>query len=247
LITGDHTEPTWLDARDRFVTERVFTLEPMLAGEQVIPALRFDLGSAAGEPDQILTQPIAITVTTLLPGGATDAEATAQAELGSIRDIVEPTSSTPFWLLALLTLVVIGGGGLAIILLRRSRRRPRPEPAADQVALAALDELLGSAVLQAQQWDIFFAELSLILRRFLEARFDLQAPQRSTEEFLREARGAAVFQPDQVGRLDHFLHRADLVKFAAAEVHESEAREAADQVRDFVLKASSQRSHGEDA
>ncbi len=246
LITGDHREPTWLDSRDRFVTERTLTLEPMLAGPQAIPALRFDLQSASGEPDQILTDPVAIAVTSLLPEAETEAEKAA-GDLSEIRSIVEPTSPTPAWLWGLLVLVLLGGVGLTVFFVQKRRHRPQIAAPADQVALAALENLLRSGLLEGRQWDAFFSQLSTILRRYIEARFDLHAPQRSTEEFLREARGAALLGPEQVEELDRFLHRADLVKFAAAQVNGAEAKEAAEGVRAFIADTRSIATNGEGA
>ena len=56
-------------------------------------------------------------------------------------------------------------------------------------ALARLDELdlLGKGDLEG-----YFVYLSAILREFVERRFGLRAPERTTEEFLREAQAAGL-------------------------------------------------------
>jgi hypothetical protein len=52
----------------------------------------------------------------------------------------------------------------------------------------------------------------------LEERFELQAPDRTTEEFLDELRWRPVLSGQQKDLLRDFLVRCDLVKFAKAEL-----------------------------
>ena len=63
------------------------------------------------------------------------------------------------------------------------------------------------------------------LRVYLEERFDFQAPERTTEEFLHELRGTRLLSPGQKESLGEFLQRCDLVKFARYEPGEPELRD----------------------
>lgn len=63
------------------------------------------------------------------------------------------------------------------------------------------------------------------IRVYLEERFDFRAPERTTEEFLRELGGTMLLTSDQKQSLGHFLERCDLVKFAKYEPAEPELRE----------------------
>ena len=51
----------------------------------------------------------------------------------------------------------------------------------------------------------------------MEERFDLHAPERTTEEFLAELQGSYVLTASQKETLADFLMRCDLVKFARYE------------------------------
>ena len=62
-------------------------------------------------------------------------------------------------------------------------------------------------------------------RFYLEERFDFRAPERTTEEFLRELAGTKLLLPDQKESLGEFLESCDLVKFAKYEPGEKELRE----------------------
>jgi hypothetical protein len=59
----------------------------------------------------------------------------------------------------------------------------------------------------------------------LEERFNFHAPERTTEEFLRELAGTKLLLPDQKDSLGNFLASCDLVKFAKYEPGEKELRE----------------------
>jgi len=86
---------------------------------------------------------------------------------------------------------------------------------------------------------LFCIEVSDALRLYLEERFHLRAPERTTEEFLEELRRAPVLTTDQKACLADFLERCDLVKFARFEPTESALRE----LRDSALRLVDETSH----
>ncbi|MGH7940988.1 MAG: hypothetical protein ACREE6_06220 [Limisphaerales bacterium] len=63
------------------------------------------------------------------------------------------------------------------------------------------------------------------VRRYLEERFAFHAPERTTEEFLRELSETDLLSAAQKESLGQFLENCDLVKFAKYEPAESELRE----------------------
>ena len=63
------------------------------------------------------------------------------------------------------------------------------------------------------------------VRWYLEERFDFRAPERTTEEFLRELSGTKLLTPEQKRSLGEFLEKCDLVKFAKYEPAQPELRE----------------------
>ena len=63
------------------------------------------------------------------------------------------------------------------------------------------------------------------VRLYLEERFDFRAPERTTEEFLRELSATDLLADEQKESLGRFLESCDLVKFAKYEPGENELRD----------------------
>lgn len=76
--------------------------------------------------------------------------------------------------------------------------------------------------------------ISDVVRSYLEERFDLHAPDRTTEEFLEEMRSTAVLHPDHKALLEEFLSRCDLVKFARFEPTQHELKDLLDSALRFI-------------
>jgi len=103
-------------------------------------------------------------------------------------------------------------------LLRRRSRAPLPGEIAvppHTKALRALARLRGAARTTPAQVEAYYVEVSNVLRVYLEERFGLRAPERTTEEFLRELEGGDQLAREHRTELERFLSQCDLVKFAA--------------------------------
>jgi hypothetical protein len=70
----------------------------------------------------------------------------------------------------------------------------------------------------------FVVAVSDTARTYLEERFEFRAPERTTEEFLRELSGTDLLAKPQKESLGEFLQSCDLVKFAKYEPGENELR-----------------------
>lgn len=70
----------------------------------------------------------------------------------------------------------------------------------------------------------FCTEVSDALRMYLEERFQLRAPERTTEEFLNDLRRTDTLNASQKLSLAAFLEECDLVKFARMEPTEEALR-----------------------
>ena len=71
----------------------------------------------------------------------------------------------------------------------------------------------------------FCIAVSDAARAYLEERFNFRAPERTTEEFLRELSATDLLVNQQKESLGRFLESCDLVKFAKYEPGEPELRE----------------------
>jgi len=128
-----------------------------------------------------------------------------------IRDIkgLVPVPFNWWWLALVATVLLL----VAAFVWWWKRRQPKAEtkpavapPTPLEVALAALQQLR-EADLPVEE---FYTELAAIVRQFIEGRYGLHAPERTTEEFLAEA----SLPERHMILLRTFLVEADLVKFA---------------------------------
>ena len=116
--------------------------------------------------------------------------------------------------------------------LRRARRVRRMTPR--ERALRELEALLARGLPGRGRFKDYYVELTMVVRRYVERRYGIRAPRRTTEEFLAEAGRAAAFDAATVRRLADFLEAADLVKFAGARATEETAGEAAGRARAYL-------------
>lgn len=100
------------------------------------------------------------------------------------------------------------------------RRRIRVTPDAIELAphtkaLRALARLRTAPRDTTAQVEAFYVQVSDVLRQYLEERFGLCAPERTTEEFLRDLETGDRLAREHRHELERFLSQCDLVKFAA--------------------------------
>ncbi|MBN2190414.1 MAG: hypothetical protein JW728_04290, partial [Candidatus Aureabacteria bacterium] len=81
-------------------------------------------------------------------------------------------------------------------------------------AFSALSDLKKSDLINKGLIKMFYFRLSAIIRRYIEDRFGLRAPERTTEEFLQEISDSEVFNDEKREFLKRFLRQCDKVKFA---------------------------------
>jgi len=131
-----------------------------------------------------------------------------------IRDIkgLVPVPHEWWWLWLLLALAA----AVAVAAWLWKRRKPAehtpavPPPTPYETAVRALQRLRE----ENPPIEQFYTWLSDIVRQYLEGRFHLRAPERTTEEFLFEASQNGALTPAHKELLAAFLQESDLVKFA---------------------------------
>lgn len=123
----------------------------------------------------------------------------------------------------------------AVYILRQRARhmdaRARPPW---ELALARLDALEARDLPAKGEYDRYYVDLSAILRYYVEARFNIHAPERTTPEFLEEIAEAERFDPAQEAFLASFLRHCDRVKFARLEPEPADMNAHMAAVRRFV-------------
>ena len=144
--------------------------------------------------------------------------------VSDIRDIKPPLeiSSGREWLWILAGVILAS----AIYFLwrwwqKRKANRPLPPPVPAHVRAK---QKLAEALALIGQPKPFVIEVSDVIRVYLEERLYFRAPERTTEEFLRELGGTDILTDAQKESLGQFLASCDLVKFAKYEPGEVELR-----------------------
>lgn len=120
------------------------------------------------------------------------------------------------WAGAALVLLLLAAGGFFVFRRKKGHLPFLAPPAPHEIALRELREL---SALAKEGADLEFVKrVSGILRIYIQARFGLRAPHRSTEEFLNEARLSELLDDNHQRLLARFLAQCDLVKFARKRV-----------------------------
>lgn len=222
-VTRSQSLPDRLGQAGTAVRGREYVLQPFLPGDYEIPALTVTRNGA----DEIATEPLTVVVESVI-------EDTESPEL---RDIADPIDvPVPWWWWAVGVLLVVAVLAGAAWWLRRRRMRklePRIVPH-HEAALNELDALLGEDLLARGEFKSFYMRLSHIVRHYIENRFGLHAPERTTEEFLAELTDSPEIRGDHQRLLRRFLQEADMVKFAKVVPASGEPGASVDAARSFI-------------
>ena len=234
---ADFTPRESVTADGGTIQSQRYTLQAPMSGRQRIPPLRLEFvderpgqpGAAGGAPArELLTEEIQIEIASVLPDGVpiTDLRP-ARGRLAALREPVSPL----WWVLGLLIAGAVGYAGwyYGRLYLAERRRVTAYDRAMTRLAVLAARGMPG-----AEGADAWYVELSAIVRRYLEDRFAVRAPELTTEEFLQEAKRLAELSADHRARLSAFLEACDQVKFAGYRPEPTESREALELARRFV-------------
>jgi hypothetical protein len=190
-------------------------------------------GAAAdpkSKPQELLTEEIPLEIA---PVKTESANADLKPPRGELDPRVGGVSPLVAIGAASVLLVLISGG---ILLYRglRARRRIQKQRSAYDDAVSALRALEDRGAPDSQTADAWFVELSAIVRRYLEHRYEIRAPELTTEEFLLVATARPELSADHRGLLTSFLERCDRVKFAGYRPDAQESLATLAAARGFV-------------
>jgi hypothetical protein len=227
-----------LDDKNNVVTTYQYRLEPFLSGKYEIPAFTFQFHDAndANAKHELASEPIAVEVTSLL------GDQRANLVIDDIEDVVEmPKPAHRWWLWMLGVLGVAAVPGVWLLLRsRRAKELVRIFRPAHELAYARLRALVAENLVEQGKIKEFYERISAILRHYIEDRFDLHAPERTTEEFLAELRFTETLAPADKKVLEEFLTHCDLVKFAKHDPTTEQVQRTFDLVKDFIERTKSE-------
>ena len=226
-----------IDDEGRTIATQKYRLQPPMSGSHAIPPILVEFvdrrtGQRAA-PDgldayELLTDRIEFEVASVVPK---DADAELKPPLGKLPPLEPPpTARWPWAVGVLLVLAVLSPFAIRAFLSWRRRARRR---SAYEIARSRLDRLLAAPTDRANIGE-FYVELSSIVRNYLEDRFELRAPELTTEEFLDSVQQAPVLSAAHQTLLRQFLRQADLVKFAGVKPMEEDIQSSIDAARRFL-------------
>jgi len=218
-----------LGANGVIVTKRIYELEPFLSGEYKIPPMEISFWQEGDSTRHTLeSDTILVNVKSLLPNDKATTD---------INDIAAPVSFPSGWrTFAIIAACIAGAAALVIVLWRHRRIRGKfiPPLPAHEIAYRKLEKLLARGLIEQKLYREFTAEVADILRQYIEDRFALRAPERTTEEFLSEAGMGLPVDAERKEILRQFLIHCDLVKFAALEPSAEDVKRTFETCKEFI-------------
>jgi len=167
--------------------------------------------------------------------------AASNAYADGLKD-VKPPLSVPFpW--GWVGILFLGLSVIIFYLLLRKRLRTKTAQATIQPQIlkhpweAALERLMN---LKQMNWPAqgklkdYYVELSLIVRQYIEDRFNIHAKEMTTEEFLKSLKDSQALTLKAKTMLKDFLSSSDLVKFAKYGPSAEEVETAWDSAKSFI-------------
>lgn len=224
--------------------EHTYTLQAQSSGRHRIPPFRLESqdrrssaatsttgsGSTAPLPAEILTDEIPLEVAAIPVEKIT---ATLQPPYGPM---VTAIGQRAWWWWLSLSLIAVFWVAIAVALWRRwkARRAIARQRSAYDEAVAELRLLEDAGAPDVDTADAWFVRLSAIVRRYLESRYEIRAPELTSEEFLLVALRSAELTVEHRGLLASFLECCDRVKFAAYRPQAQESLDTLRAARSFI-------------
>jgi hypothetical protein len=235
------TEPARMSGNENNVSiihQAIYILEPYLPGTYSIPKItvKYRALKSDTEASELITEELQIGVRSLLDKDAANVE---------IKDITGPLSLPAnkalnvLLVITFLLLIILGiFGFLYWRKVSGSKEAVKLHLPPDEIALQEIERLLAENLLGRGEVKLFHLRISDILRQYIENRFGIRAPERTTEEFLMELSAVGSQHNDLIGihksLLADFLILCDLVKFAKHEPTIAESEKTVSVCRKFI-------------
>ncbi len=234
IVDYHTTQPELLNGSRKKVT-RSYVLEPFLSGTYTIPPMEVEFWKKGEEKTglhKIETSEAEIKVKSLLPEDLKD------VKLNEIKPPVDFPRSYVLWMwagiaAAIICIVV----ALIVIIIKRKKARIESIEAqvmAHELAYEELKKLVAEDLPGQGRIKHFYQRLSGILRRYIENRFGLHAPEQTTEEFLADLETNKDFLDQYKALLKTFLYHCDFVKFAEHQPQTEDIQQTFDSCKAFI-------------
>ena len=204
--------PPEKDKEGKIINRSEYNITTFTTGEYVIPPIEITYTHPGGKKKSISSERIFITVKSV---GET------QAEMEDIRGLKPPIDIRGNWrVLYSVALLLLVAGIFAWFYLRSKAKALKipeiPEEftkPAWEVAVSELQRLKDSDLLERKLAKQYYINLSEIIRRYIQRRFQIVALDRTTQEIKQELKGIKIDR-GIIELIHNFLEDCDLVKFA---------------------------------
>lgn len=188
---------------------RQYVMSIYTTGAHVIPPLTVGYKTREAVEWNVAESPqVPIEVESVLTGEETDIRA--------LKGLI--AFGRKWFLYVLALLILLAAGGISWFLWKKRAERIETEAmrrkTAYEVAYSQLKELKAMDLPGQGRIQEYYTRLSDIVRRYLENRFSLRAPEMTTEEFLDAVKRSSVLIEEHKDILKEFLSHCDMVKFA---------------------------------
>jgi hypothetical protein len=225
--------------------ERSYVLSSYEIGSQTIPPLKIKYKGKQGD-GEVVTNEIPVDIKGVLKEGEIS---------GDIKDILSPVD-VPISFKRLIPWVCAGFGvfslsGIIYWLIRKRKRGQERQGqkftkrAPHEVAYELLERLSKEDLIAKGLIKEYYYRITDILRHYIEGRFGLLAPERTTEEFLIEMAHANTLENIHKLLIQDFLERCDMVKYAKYGPSKMEIEEAYDAAKRLIDETRERLEDGE--
>ena len=187
--------------------------------------------------------PIAFSATSKTQGLLLNVQTIILEEGAELKDIKQPMEA-PIgwsdiwpWLLGIVLLILIAYILKKYVFTKKEAlkiEKPKVIIPADITALQQLTKLDEAQLWQAGNVKKYHSEISEIIRRYTENRFNFIALELATEEIISELKSKV--NNEQLASITILLERADLAKFAKSKPEETENKESMQLAKHFVAQ-----------
>jgi hypothetical protein len=199
--------------KGRITQEIWYTLETFNTGSYIIPAFDIKYKTRPETEEAVVKTPeVFIEVVTTLDENASDVRGITPTVA------INKSYSRLYYIIAIVFGALAIAGAIILFLYRRKQKEiesvPEPLPAY-QIAYNELENLRALNLISEGRIKEYYYRLSNIVRHYIESRFKLMAPERTTEEFLAEMTVTDRLAEVHKELISNFLEHCDMVKFAA--------------------------------
>ena len=211
IVDASFSQP--VPQANRLITERSYKLQADISGSYVIEPIEVTYDLPDGKREAVKTPKIFIEIESMLA---------KDGNVEDIRDIKPPLVISYLYRMIFSILGVLCACILAVLLIRKlvewrthgaEAHKMALKPAHEE-ALEALEMLLNKRLVEKGRMRKFCFEISMIFRRYMQARFGIPALDLTTEEIIPRVEENGILEDDIRQIVREFLVDTDMVKFA---------------------------------